>query len=414
MTERLSLRLAAIEDQIFTDRRVRFYGIGVAVAYALSLAWRLVRGQWAILPDGRLRCIDFGWMWVSGNFANSTAPIEIYDYSKFAAAQLALFGPQNCPFIPQFDYPPTSLFITYPLGWMSYLVAFPVWMFATFLLYEAAIYAIIPRLTAVIVAVAPFYVAVNADFGHNGFLTAALIALTLVSLERGPWLSGIFLGLLTYKPHFGVLFPLALLASRNWRALASAAAASVFLGMAAGIAFGFQGWPSFIEPLLERHGTLAQDGQSELALHSVFGLLRWTETNASVPLLGHLTVAFVVALTVWIVWSKPIPYSLKAALLCVGSVMVSPYILFYDLCILSIAVTFLVRDGIGRGFLPGERSVILICFAALFLVRVPIGPVVCATLLILTVRRILLYRRLDQAAVPAPTKNFQIKALAGG
>ncbi len=69
---------------------------------------------------------------------------------------------------------------------------------------------------------APFAVAVNVDFAHNAFITAALIGFSLVFLERRPWLSGIFLGLLTYKPHIGVLFPLALLASRNWRALASA------------------------------------------------------------------------------------------------------------------------------------------------------------------------------------------------
>jgi hypothetical protein len=80
--------------------------------------------------------------------------------------------------------------------------------------------------------------------------------------------------------------------------------------------------------------------------------------------------------------------------------MVSPYILFYDLCILSIAVAFLVRDGMSRGFLAGERSTILICFAALFLVQVPIGPLVCAALLFLAARRIVAYRSFDQMVVP--------------
>jgi hypothetical protein len=137
------------------------------------------------------------------------------------------------------------------------------------------------------------------------------------------------------------------------------------------------------------------------------------EASASVLWVGHLTVAAIVALIVWAVWAKPIPFPLKATILCIGSAMVPPHILFYDLCILTIAVAFLVRDGMSCGFLPGERTVILICFAALFLVQVPIGPVVCAALLFLAVRRILAYRRLDQAAVPAEAKNFEIKALAG-
>jgi hypothetical protein len=93
--------------------------------------------------------------------------------------------------------------------------------------------------------------------------------------------------------------------------------------------------------------------------------------------------------------------------------MVPPYILFYDLCILSIAVAFLVRDGMSRGFFPGERTVILICFAALFLVQVPIGPVVCAALLVLVARRIVTYRRLDTILVSSVTNNFEIKAIGG-
>jgi len=64
-------RLGEIEDRLFTERRIRLYGTGVAVAYALALAWRLLHGQWVFLSDGRLRCVDFGWMWLSGKFAAS-------------------------------------------------------------------------------------------------------------------------------------------------------------------------------------------------------------------------------------------------------------------------------------------------------------------------------------------------------
>jgi hypothetical protein len=91
--------------------------------------------------------------------------------------------------------------------------------------------------------------------------------------------------------------------------------------------------------------------------------------------------------------------------------MVSPYILFYDLSILSIAVAFLVRDGLVRGFLPGERTVILICFAALFLVQVPIGPVVCAALFSLAARRIVAYRRPGRAT-PRDSELSEMKPLA--
>jgi Glycosyltransferase family 87 len=408
---RRSRAFLEIENRIFAERRIRFYGLGVAVAYALSLAWRLVHGQWIILPDGRLRCIDFGWMWLSGRFAASGNSLQIFDYSTFSAAQTALFGHHNCPFITPYVYPPIYLFMTYFLGFMPYFTAFGAWVVATLFLYGTAVYTIIPRRAAVIAALSPFFVAVNADFGHNGFVTAALVGFSLAFLERRPWLSGILLGLLSYKPHIGVLFPFALLASRNWRALASAAIATVILGVGAAFAFGSEGWVSFLHTLLDRRSTLSPDSAVPLALHSVFGLLRWVETSGRVSWGGHLIVAAIVAPTVWVVWAKPIPFSLKAAVLCIGSAMVPPYILFYDLCILTIAVAFLVRDGMSRGFLPGERTVILICFAALFFVQVPIGPVVCATLIFLAGRRIVAYRRLDQAS-PRNSELSEMKSVA--
>jgi hypothetical protein len=88
---------------------------------------------------------------------------------------------------------------------------------------------------------------------------------------------------------------------------------------------------------------------------------------------------------------------LKAAILCIGVVTVTPYVLQYDLCILSIAVAFLVKDGLSRGFVPGERTAMLICVAGLllWLAQIPISPVVCGLLLLLVARRVGAYRRRD-------------------
>jgi len=89
------------------------------------------------------------------------------------------------------------------------------------------------------------------------------------------------------------------------------------------------------------------------------------------------------------VWARPIRYPLKASLLCVGSVTFSPYVLPYDLCILSIAAAFLVSDGMSNGFLPGERAALSVCWAGLLLLPVaPIGAIISIALLLLIGRRI--------------------------
>ena len=171
---------------------------------------------------------------------------------------------------------------------------------------------------------------------------------------------------------------------------------SVLLGVAAGIEFGYQGWPSFIDLLHHRNSNLSPDGV-ELTHQSIYGLLYWAGASEWLSWTVHLGVAIVVTIAVCAVWAKPFPQSLKAAILCIGAVTVTPYVLQYDLCILSIAVAFLVRDGLSRGFLPGERTAILICVAAflLWFAQIPISPVVYAAILFLITRRIVAYRRRD-------------------
>jgi arabinofuranan 3-O-arabinosyltransferase len=380
-------KLLEIEDRLFSEHNLQLYGFGVAAFYAFIVGWLLC--EVILPPNGKLASIDFCWIWVSGKFAMSSDPVGIYDPVVISAVHNALFHPDQClfPFRHQYVYPPTFLFFTYPLGFMPYLTAFAVWIVATFVLYETAIYAIIPRPAALIAALAPTAVPVNALFGHNGFLTAGLIGLSLVFVERRRWLAGILLGLLTYKPHFGILFPFVFLASRNWRVLGGATATGVMLSVAAVIAFGYQGWPSFIGTLIDRNSSLSPDGM-ELTLQSVYGLLHWAGAGAWLSWTVHLAIGTVVAAAVCAVWAMRIPHSLKAAILCIGAVTVTPYVLHYDLCILSIAVAFLVKDGLARRFLPGERFGILACLVGLFLLTTPISPVVCGVLFFLIIRRI--------------------------
>jgi hypothetical protein len=81
--------------------------------------------------------------------------------------------------------------------------------------------------------------------------------------------------------------------------------------------------------------------------------------------------------------------------------MVTPYVLRYDLCILSISVAFLVKDGLSRGFLAGERTVIVICIAAFLLwlaPMMPVGEVISPVILFLIGRRIVVYDRSRRGA----------------
>jgi hypothetical protein len=386
----LRAKLTTIEAWLFTEHRIRFYGWGVLLAYAIGLTVRLFSHSWIFEADGGPTCIDFSHMWVTGSFAGSADPALVYNDSAFSAVRAELGGADAClPVLNHFVYPPTYLFFTYPLGLMPYVVAFAAWTVVTLLLYLVAIYLIVPRPIVILVALSPFPVFFNVFLGQNGFLLAGLMGLSLALMERRPQLSGVLLGLLTFKPQIGILFPFALLVSRKWRVVISAVATSLVLIVTSAVVFGYRAWPYFIHALVDRGPSLGPISQVSMRLESVYGFL-WL-AGISPPIAWAIQLAVAVALTAvvcWI-WTRPLPDSLKAAALCSAAAMATPFVHGHDLCVLAIAVAFLVKDGLERGFLPGDRLIMLFSWIVIFLGfrDFSSGWIPCLALLALVVRR---------------------------
>jgi hypothetical protein len=62
------------------------------------------------------------------------------------------------------------------------------------------------------------------------------------------------------------------------------------------------------------------------------------------------TMIATVATALVLVWRSRVRYSLKAAALATGTLLVTPYLFLYDVMVLAIAVGFLVRIGLSDGF----------------------------------------------------------------
>ena len=139
-------------------------------------------------------------------------------------------------------YPPTYFLILAPLATLPYVAAFLTWGAVTLLGFVAVVYLIVRRSSAISLTLASPFTAVNFLFGQSGFLTASLVGAALLALERRPVLAGVFIGCLSYKPQFGILFPLALVAAGQWRAIASATATAAFLAGVSIAMFGIGPW----------------------------------------------------------------------------------------------------------------------------------------------------------------------------
>ena len=197
----------------------------------------------------------------------------------------------------------------------------------------------------------------NVTAGQNGFLTAALIGGTLGLLERHPALAGICLGLLTYKPQFGLLFPIVLIADRRWLTIAVAALVALLLAALSWLAFGSASWAAFVHWAPISNRVLIDQGALDwYRLQSVFALVRahgGSETLAWI-VQGVLTLLLAVGLA-WL-WKSRVAFELKAAALAAGALLATPYLFMYDLVVLAVAVAFLLRLALSARIFKPDRD----------------------------------------------------------
>jgi arabinofuranan 3-O-arabinosyltransferase len=231
----------------------------------------------------------------------------------------------------------------------------------------------------------------NATVGQNGFLTAALIGGTLYFLPMRPMLAGICLGLLTYKPQYGLLFPLVLIAASQWTVFVTAATVAVMLAAVSRFAFGIESWQAFLHWMPMFSQAFLTEGRAPwFKLQSIFGLVRYLGGSEQLGWAFQWIMTAAVATTVVMIWRSRVRYSLKAASLAVGALLATPYLFLYDMMVLVIPVGYLVRLGLAHGFRAYEVPALALAFALILIFLfsgLPVG--LGATLIVgaLVVRR---------------------------
>ena len=245
-------------------------------AYSLILLGLsvLVFAGWIAVSDGLIDRngqpigTDFSNVYAAGSLTWQGRSAEAYAPALQHAAEKAVFDGREVPFY-GWHYPPFFFAIAVLVAAVPYAWGLAIWLVASFAAYLAAIRAILPRQETLLVAAAFPAVFVNVGHGQNGFLTAALLGGALHWLDRRPWLAGVLIGLLAYKPQFGVLIPIALLAGGRWRTIGAAAAtvaalvAVSFALLGSGIWHAFANSMNFTQTVvLEQGGTGWQKIQS--------------------------------------------------------------------------------------------------------------------------------------------------------
>jgi glycosyl transferase family 87 len=363
------------------------------VAQIVYLAASFVLHQWLLDPSGRGIPTDFVNVWAAGKLVLAGQPAVAYDWDLHKEIENAAVG-YNFPGYYGWHYPPPLLAVAALLALFPYTAAYAGWVAVTLPAYVATIRWLVGTRLGYLIAFAFPAVLSNAMVGQNGFLTASLIGGTLGFMQKRPVLSGVCLGLLTYKPQFGVLFPLALIAARQWKVFFVAAAVAVAIAAASVFAFGIESWQAFVHWLPITSKTFLSEGQAKFGkLQSLYGLVRVLHGGEPLAWALQIILSASTAVTVCFFWHKKKPFALQAAWLGVGTLLATPYVYLYDTVVLAVPVAFLVRVAIKTGFLRGEQPALLI--AALLILsfpflELPVGFAAIVIVAALVLRRIVL------------------------
>jgi arabinofuranan 3-O-arabinosyltransferase len=373
-------------------RPVELVCFALIVAQATYLAASYWSGTWLVAPDGSGVASDFVNVWAAGKLVWQGSPAAAYDWPVHKAVEVAAVGH---PFDGYFGwhYPPTFLFVAAMLALIPYAAAYSLWVFATFPLYLAVIRAIVGERVGYILAAAFPAVLGNFVVGQNGFLSAALLGGSLLLIERRPTLAGTLIGLLAYKPHLGLLFPIVLIAGGHWRVIAAAGITAALTAFASLVAFGTTTWAAFFANIGHTSQAFLSDGWAGFGkLQTIFGLIR--VLGGSEPLAWALQaiVALVAVAAVSLFWRSRASRELKAAAFGCGVLLATPYLYLYDLVVLAVPLAFLFRFGRIQGFRQHEIAGIgLACLLVLIFpfVKAPVGFAAVLVVTALVARRAL-------------------------
>jgi hypothetical protein len=372
----------------------------VLIPFVGSVIW-IAMSDHLIDLKGKPLGTDFSNVYAAGVLAlNGKAP-DAYDPPHQHAAEKAVFDGRDVPFF-GWHYPPFFFAVAALVATLPYVWGLVLWLVSSGMAFLITMRAILPRFAtqhetqAMWLAVVAFpAVFINIGHGQNGFMTAALLGAGLQLLDRRPIVAGILIGLLAYKPQFGVLVPLALMVSGRWTTIAAAGATVITLVAATFAIFGKIIWQAFAASTsFTQHVVLEQGGTGWEKIQSIFSAARMWGANVPTAYAVQFFVAVMLAASLTWLWRSHAAYELKASALATACLLATPYVLDYDLVVLAVSIAFFVRHGLKHHFHDFEMSLLAAAWTVPLITRsiagvtgIPLGLLVTMTLYIFTLRR---------------------------
>ncbi|WP_213297093.1 glycosyltransferase family 87 protein [Paraburkholderia sacchari] len=387
-------------------QRIRAYAAFVLLVNIGYFSLRIWLGAIDPVPNISPPGWDFAVFWSASWLALHGPAVNAFDTALIEPIALPLQNMLPSPFVTPWTYPPTFLLVMLPAALLPFQVSCVAYLLAGAAFAFKACARILPPVRDLswwlpVVAFPAIWVTVGA--GQNSFLTFALMGLGLVCLERRPWLAGILFGLLAIKPQLGLMIPVALVFSRNWRAIISAAlSVGVFCALS-GFVLGFGTFARFAEALPAFNQFVVQySDRWPRGILTVFGTARHFGVAVPAAYLLHAIMAALAASAVAWLWATRASFELRASALVLATLLVPTYLMPYDLLLLGLPILWLVRDGTRNGWIRGDAVAMVSAWLSPVVSYTPGGwaagayvPFIVFALLLVVMRRYVVQRAVN-------------------
>lgn len=304
----------------------------------------------------------------------------IYQYHHVAAPGVR--------FIAWWNAPPPFLLPMVLLARLPYGVAALIWLSISIAVYLFAAWKVLADKRAFLFAVTMPAALYHFGNAQVGLLFAGITALALYWLDKRPRLAGALVGLLVIKPHLAILWPVLLAITGRWRAFFAATASFATLIMVAGLVFGWESYVRFFHNLETSETLMSGLRVTTPSYAALYANLLKMHVPQMWAIGAHAVSAFsAFILAVWIF--KRGDKSLQAAALCSATLLITPYLFFYDFVLLGAGLAFL---GTPRNKLEIVAYVLgwsaALSLAIGYYAPVPLCPIAAWSVLLITLRRL--------------------------
>jgi hypothetical protein len=344
--------------------RIRLHIALIPAYICLILGWSGLLSRLPVGPGSEAhRVRDFAAIaYIPGLIANQGDASLLYDSDHRAAMLTALLPAGPAVRYPPFYGPQISVFFS-PLARLPYEWALAAWMAITCLVYFAcgsAIWRACPRLrnradAVVILLLADATLSYTLSFVQISAIALVCVTAAFFALRANrPFLAGVFIGSLVYKPSlvvaFAVVFVCSALSGLAKPKLARDVGerrlvAGAIVGAAAQLAVGAVFWgPAIIGDYVRAQIRLIPDMRDEFYIHHLHSWRGFFEIlglpNAMAQTAYVIAAGLVLAVAVRC-WRSGAPLEVRYAVLLIATVLVNPHGYVYDSVILMPAFLLL-------------------------------------------------------------------------